>query len=51
MMPKFRIQRQETGEQYTTYEVLADNKEEAAELIFDDKAAIVSRRFKHRKYS
>lgn len=47
-MPKFRMQRQEMGEQYTTYEVVAANKEEASELIFDDKATIVSRRFKQR---
>jgi len=48
MMPRFRMIRQERGEQYTTYEVDADDKEEAEELIFDDKAFVVSQTFKQR---
>ena len=47
-MPKFRMERQERGEQYTTYEVEAGTKEEAEEMIFEDEATIVSQHFKQR---
>lgn len=47
-MPKFRMERQESGNRYTTYEVEADTKEEAEEMIFEDEAIIVSQHFKQR---
>ena len=47
-MPKFRMKRQESGQRYTTYEVEANTKEEAEEMIFEDQATIVSQHFKQR---
>lgn len=48
-MPKFRMERQEMGEQYTIYEAEAANKEEAKEIMLgEDEETIVSRRFKQR---
>lgn len=47
-MPKFRMERQENGEQYTTYEVEADTKEEAKEMICENQATIVSQHFEQR---
>ena len=45
-MPKFRMERQEQGVRYTTYEVEAPNKEEAECLIWEDEAEVVEQHFK-----
>lgn len=45
-MPKFRMERQERGVRYTTYEVEAPDEEEAREMISEDEATIVSQLFK-----
>ena len=48
-MPKFRMERQESGQRYTTYEIEAPTKEEAEEMIFEfDEANIVGQYFKQR---
>ena len=35
-MPRFRLERSEQGTRYSTHEVIANTKEEAEDLIFDD---------------
>ncbi len=47
-MPRYRMERQETGEQYTTIEVDAENEEEARDMIFDDEGVVVCSWFKQR---
>lgn len=47
-MPRYRMRRQESGERYRTIEVVAPNKEEAEEMIWNDEGTIVSESFKQR---
>ena len=35
-MPKYRLERSEQGTRYSTHEVIADTKEEAEDMIFED---------------
>lgn len=45
-MPKYRREVEERGCRYTTYEVEAEDKEDALDKIYDGEATIVSQRFK-----
>ena len=47
-MPKYRMERQEMGERYTTIEVEAPDEEEAQEMIWEGEGTIVSEWFKQR---
>ena len=48
MMPKYRMVRQEPGTRYTTTEVEAPTKDEADDMIWDDKGTVVNQVFESR---
>jgi hypothetical protein len=45
-MPRFRIDREERGVRYSTYEVEADTREDAEEALFEDDVKVISSHFK-----
>jgi hypothetical protein len=47
-MPRYRMERQESGQRYTTIEVEAPDKEEAQEMIWNDEGTVISQWFKQR---
>ncbi len=48
-MPKYRMEMQEAGVRYTTYEVEAPTEEEAEILIGEDGSCMVSQHFEKRE--